>query len=192
MDAHTAAQKTVLMVLLAINGVMFVVEIVLGIYSQSTSLIADSLDMLADATVYSIGLYAVGKTARHKARAAYISGVFQIGLGAIVIIDVMRRFILGSEPESIIMILVGMAALLANVVCLKLISKHRNGEVHMRASWIFSKNDVLANLGTIIAGVLVFYLGSRLPDLVIGCMIALLVIKGGLAIIKDAKSEFCS
>jgi Co/Zn/Cd efflux system component len=103
--------------------------------------------------------------------------------------DVFRRFVWGSEPESILMIAIGMVALVANVICLKLISKHREGEVHMRASWVFSKNDVIANLGIIVGGLLVYALGSRFPDLLIGLAISIIVIRGGVHILKDAGNE---
>ncbi|MCW8827192.1 MAG: cation diffusion facilitator family transporter [Gammaproteobacteria bacterium] len=182
-------ESKVLITLLAINALMFVVEIVLGILSESTALIADSMDMLADATVYGIGLYAVGKAAIVKIKAAHISGLFQIVLGAAVAVDVIRRTIIGSEPESSLMIMVGIAALVANLICLRLISKHRDGEVHMRASWIFSKNDVIANIGIIVGGALVYLFDSRFPDLIIGLAISILVIRGGIHIIKDAASE---
>lgn len=182
-------QSRVLILLLAINGVMFVAEIIAGIIGDSTALIADSLDMLADATVYAIGLYAVGKSLMAKAKAAHISGIFQVMLGLGVLFDIVRRFIVGSEPEPLMMIVVGIVALIANSICLVLIYKHRQGEVHMRASWIFSKNDVIANLGVIGAGVLVAWLGSPWPDLIIGLVIAAIVVRGGLYIIKDANSE---
>ena len=168
---------------------MFVAEITFGIISESTALIADSLDMLADATVYGIGLYAVGRPMLSKIRAAYISGVFQIVLGATVAIDIIRRLILGSDPESLLMIIIGSIALIANTICLMLISKHKDGEVHMRASWIFSKNDVIANLGIIIGGCLVYFLNSRLPDIIIGIAITLIVIRGGILIVKEAAKE---
>lgn len=182
-------QSRVLVALLAINGAMFVVEIILGILSESTALIADSLDMLADATVYGIGLYAVGRSPLTKIRAAHVSGLFQMLLGAGVAVDVLRRLILGSEPESYMMVLVGMAALVANVICLWLIAKHRKGEVHMRASWIFSKNDVIANLGIIGGGVLVYLLDSRYPDILIGLIISAIVIRGGFHIMADTSRE---
>jgi Co/Zn/Cd efflux system component len=182
-------QSRILVMLLGINAFMFVVEIALGILSESTALIADSLDMFADATVYGIGMYAVGRPMSAKIRAAHLSGVFQIMLGALVSLDVLRRFAWGSEPESLLMISVGMVALMANVICLKLISKHREGEVHMRASWVFSKNDVIANLGIIVAGLLVYAIDSRYPDLVIGLAISIVVIRGGMQILKDADDE---
>ncbi len=188
-EIKNRAESKVLIILLCINAFMFFTEIILGLFSESTALIADSLDMLADATVYGIGLYAVGKSSSIKINAAHISGIFQIILGAIVSIDILRRLVWGSQPESYLMISVGIAALVANVVCLNLISKHRDGEVHMRASWIFSKNDVIANLGIIVGGLLVYSIGSRYPDLIIGIAISILVIRGGIHIIRDAKNE---
>jgi cation diffusion facilitator family transporter len=185
-------QKNVLISLLLINGVMFLFEISMGWYAQSTGLIADSFDMFADAVVYAIGLYAIGKSLRHKATAALISGWFQGLLGVMILLDISRRVVMGSEPLSEFMMIVGMIALLANIYCLKLIEKHKNGEVHMRASWIFSKNDVIANTGVILAGGLVWLFDSRWPDLVIGSIIAIIIFKGAGHIIKDARNELQS
>ncbi len=182
-------QAKVLWALLAINAVMFLVESITGFLAHSTGLIADSLDMFADAAVYGISLYAVGRSVTHKAKAAYLSGIFQLALGVGVVVEVARHFISGVEPQSLLMMGFGALALVANLCCLALLSKHREGEVHMRASWIFSTNDVLANLGVIAAGVLVAYFGSALPDLIIGSVIAASVIRGGVLIISDARSE---
>jgi len=182
-------QRRILILLLAINAVMFCVEFVIGLIGQSTGLIADAVDMLADALVYGVGLYAVGKTSGVKIRAAYISGVFQILLALGVLADVLRRYLFGSEPESLLMMVFGLLALGANIWCLLLIAKHRHGEIHMRASWIFSKNDVIANVGVMLGGLLVYLLDSHLPDLLIGFAIALIVIRGGAAIIKEALQE---
>ncbi|HEY9050200.1 MAG TPA: cation transporter [Gammaproteobacteria bacterium] len=182
-------QKNVLITLLAINGFMFVFELGLGWYAQSTGLIADSIDMLADAIVYGIGLYAIGKSIQHKAKAALLSGWFQGALGLMILLDIVRRVIVGSEPISALIMVVGVIALAANIYCLMLIEKHKDGEVHMRASWIFSKNDVIANTGVIIGGLLVWVLDSRWPDLVIGSLIALVIFNGARHIIMDARSE---
>jgi len=182
-------QKGTLITLLVINAFMFVFEIGLGWYAQSTGLIADSLDMLADAIVYAIGLYAIGKSLLHKANAALISGYFQGVLGLMILIDIIRRIFVGSEPVSMLMMIVGVIALVANIYCLRLIDKHKDGEVHMRASWIFSKNDVIANTGVIISGLLVWLLETRWPDLIIGTIIAMVILNGARLIIKDAKEE---
>ncbi len=188
-EINNHLEGRVLKILLSINAFMFMVEIILGILSESTALIADSLDMLADATVYGIGLYAVGKSPLVKIKAAHLSGIFQVVLGVLVFADVIRRLIYGSEPESLLMIFVGMAALVANVICLILISKYKRGEVHMRASWIFSKNDVIANVGIMISGGFVYLLETRFPDLIVGMIISIIVIRGGIDIIKDAYHE---
>ncbi|HHL45443.1 MAG TPA: cation transporter [Gammaproteobacteria bacterium] len=185
-------ERRTLIALFAINSVMFLAEFSAGIIGDSTALIADSLDMLADASVYAIGLYAVGRSLRVKAGAAQVSGIFQIVLGLGVLFDIVRRTFLGSEPEPSFMIVVGLVALAANTLCLLLIHKHRHGEVHMRASWIFSKNDVIANVGVIIGGLLVSSLNSSWPDLVIGLVIAAVVVRGGVHIIKDANATIAS
>ncbi|MGW8310729.1 MAG: cation transporter [Thiogranum sp.] len=176
-----------LIVLLVINAVMFLTELVLGWLAQSTGLIADSLDMFADAAVYAISLYAVGKGVLYQAKSAQVSGFLQVVLGLGVLFEVLRRLVFGSEPQSTLIMMVGVIALLANIICLVLISKHKEGGVHMRASWIFSTNDVIANLGVIVSGVLVATIGSRLPDLIVGTIISLIVIRGGIKILKDAK-----
>lgn len=186
-DQTENLERKTLLALLAINAVMFFTEITLGFLAESTGLIADSLDMLADAGVYGLSLFVVGKGIERQSRAASISGVLQIILGIGVIVEVTRRLLFGSEPESLLIIAVGTAALMANIYCLFLLSRHREAGVHMRASWIFSTNDVIANFGVIISGVLVLALDNRYPDLVIGAIISAVVIRGGLKILHEAK-----
>lgn len=181
--ATPEAEARTLQILLGINGAMFVAELGVGIAAQSAGLIADSLDMFADAAVYGLGLYAVGKSAAHKVRAAHWSGWLQVILAVGVLIEVARRFWFGSEPLSTLMIGMGLLALIANVACLYLISGHREGGAHMKASWIFSTNDVLANLGVILAGVLVAWTGSPYPDLIIGTLVGCVVLNGARRIL---------
>lgn len=189
MEAQNDQERKTLMIVLGINAFMFVFELVLGLVAESTGLIADSLDMFADASVYSIGLYAVGKSAALKGKAAQLSGIVQIVLAVLVLFDVLRRFLLGSEPVSILMMGVGLIALVANSICLSLISKHRDGGIHMRASVIFSTNDVIANTGVIVSGALVWALGTRYPDLVVGLIIAAVVLRGGIHILKETREH---
>lgn len=181
-------QRRTLRVVLAINTAMFVFEIVAGMLASSTGLIADSLDMLADASVYAISLYAVGRAASIRRRAATASGVLQLVLGFGVLIEAVRRFIGGGEPIGMAMMAMGVVALIANSICLKLIAKHKGGDVNFRASYIFSANDVIANIGVIVSGLLVLLLGSQLPDLIIGVVIAAVVIHGGFKILGEAKA----
>ncbi len=182
--ADDARERRTLRAVLAINAAMFVVERAAGWIAQATGLIADSLDMLADASVYGLSLYAVGRAPRLKLRAAHASGLLQAALAIGALIDVTRRALAGSAPEAPAMIAVSLLALAANVASLTLVSRHRAGGAHMRASVIFSTNDVLANLGVIAAGALVAWTGSRVPDLAVGTTVALLVLSGGVRILR--------
>jgi Co/Zn/Cd efflux system component len=188
-DTASAArlQRRTLWWVLLINAAMFVVELGWGLRAGSIALIADSLDMLADAGVYALALLAVGQNLRRQRRAAAVSGILQIGLALLVLADVLRRSLQGSEPVSGLMMGVGLLALVANLVCLALVFRHRGEGIHMRASVIFSSNDTIANAGVILSGLLVALLGSPLPDLIIGLAIALLVLRGGLRILRDVR-----
>ena len=170
--------------LLIINGFMFFCEFIAGWIAQSAGLIADSLDMFADAAVYGLAIYAVGKSIKMKLKAAHISGLLQVILALGALSEVLRRFIYGSEPVSNLMMIFGALALIANVTCLFLISDSKENGAHMKASWIFSANDVIANIGVILAGLLVTLTSSRYPDLVIGLIIALVVLNGARRILQ--------
>jgi cation diffusion facilitator family transporter len=182
-------ERRTLATLLAINAAMFVVEAIAGWLGESAGLLADSLDMLADASVYGISWAAVGRSRARQAGAATASGVLQVALGVGVLAEVVRRALFGSEPVSALMMGIGTVALAANVVCLALLSRHREGGVHMRASWIFSTSDVIANLGVIVSGLLVSLFGSRVPDLVIGTLISAVVLRGGFRILREARDH---
>lgn len=180
-------EANVLKTLLAINGLMFIFEIIFGLYAESMGLISDSLDMLADAAVYGLSLYAVGKALSMKKRAAKVSGILQMILAISVLIETIRRFYSGSDPEGLFMVGVSAVALIANVSCLIVLFKHKGGGVHMKASWIFSTNDVIANLGVIAAGLLVYFFNSSYPDLIIGLIVGIIVLRGSFSILKLAR-----
>ncbi|MDH0611810.1 cation transporter, partial [Stutzerimonas stutzeri] len=182
-SAESTQESRSLRLLLGINAFMFVVEMTAGLVARSAGLIADSLDMFADAAVYGLALYAVGRSVSLQVRAAHLAGVLQLILALGVLVEVFRRFVFGSEPESLIMMAVAFLALLANMGCLLLISKHREGGAHMKASWIFSANDVVINVGVIVAGALVAWSGSNYPDLIIGTVVGFIVLNGARRIL---------
>lgn len=179
-------QKKLLWTVLAINFVFFVIEMTTGLISKSMGLVADSLDMLADSFVYGISLFAVGGTLIRKRRIAKLAGYFQIILAVIGFVEVLRRFF-GVEklPNFSTMIIVSVFALIANGICLYLLQKSKSKEeAHMKASMIFTSNDVIINLGVIVAGLLVYWLNSNKPDLIIGTIVFILVIQGARRILK--------
>jgi Co/Zn/Cd efflux system component len=178
------AEARTLWTVLAINAAMFAVEMVAGWIAESTGLLADGLDMLADALVYGVALYAVGREPALKRWAARLCGGLQVVLALTALAEVVRRTLLGSEPAPPLMVSVSALALAANVTSLWLVAGHREGGVHMKATYICTANDVLANLGVILAGGLVAWTGSAIPDLVVGAAIAVVVFRGALRILR--------
>ena len=179
-----ALEARTLWALFAINAVMFVVELVAAWLAESAGLLADSLDMLADASVYAVALYAVGRSVALKRRAAHLTGWLQVTLALGTLGEVSRRLVFGSSPEAPLMMGIALLALAANITCLLLIARHRHFGIHMMAVYICSANDVIANAGVIVAGGLVAWTGSNVPDLVIGAVIGLVVLGGGIRILR--------
>jgi len=184
---ETKAQQRVLWIALILNATMFVAEVTAGVIANSTGLIADGLDMLADASAYAIALAAVGRSARFKANAATLSGGLLLVLGIGVLVDVVRRIVSGEPPEGVWMLAVAAVALAVNATVLRLLSKQRKDEVHIRATWIFTRADVVANIGVILAGVAVLLTGIRYFDLAVGAAIGVYVAKEALEILSEAR-----
>ncbi|HEY1015751.1 MAG TPA: cation transporter [Herpetosiphonaceae bacterium] len=181
----TASQRRLLMIVLLINASLFVVEVVMGLIANSMGLVADSLDMLADALVYGLSLYAVGRAVTTKRRVARTSGYFQFGLAFFGLAEVIRRVVWPTEePAFGFMIGISILALVGNVVSLLIIQRNQDQEAHMQASRIFTANDVVVNLGVISAGLLVWLTNSRLPDLVVGAIIFVVVARGAWRIVR--------
>lgn len=185
---NTGSQSKLLWTVLIINFSFFVFEMTTGFISNSMGLVADSLDMLADTAVYGLSLWAVGTAVSRKKKVATLSGYFQLAITAIGFIEVIRRFI-GTEeiPDFRIMLGVSILALIANSVCLYLLQKSKSQEAHMKASMIFTSNDVIINIGVFLAGVLVMLTQSMYPDLIIGAIVFLIVIRGAFRILKLGK-----
>lgn len=182
MTKDAALGRRALLILLGSNGVMFVVELVAGWRAQSMGLVADGLDMGADAAVYLLALLAVSASEARKRSAARFAGRVQLLLALVAMLEVMRRVVFGSDPESATMIALSLVALVVNIGCLAILRQHREGEVHLQAAWIFSATDVQANLGVLTAGALVDVFESALPDLFIGAIVCWLVLRGALRI----------
>ncbi|RNI27357.1 cation transporter [Rufibacter immobilis] len=187
-EEDAQGQRKLLWTVLMINFGFFVVEMTAGIISSSMGLIADSLDMLADALVYGLSLFAVGSTVSRKKSVARLSGYFQLTLAIVGFVEVVRR-VIGDEPtpDFRTMIVVSVLALVANAVCLYLLQKSKSKEAHMQATMIFTSNDIIINGGVIFAGLLVLFTGSAIPDLVIGAIVFVIVIRGAIRILRLAK-----
>lgn len=187
--SEAASQSKLLWSVLSINFAFFVIEMTTGLLSQSMGLIADSLDMLSDSFVYGISLFAVGGSLARKKGIATTAGCFQLILACIGFMEVLRRF-WGVErmPDHTLMIGISFLALIANALCLVLLQQSKSKEeAHMKASLIFTSNDVIINIGVIVAGACVLWLQSNLPDLIIGSLVFVLVLQGAVRILKLGK-----
>lgn len=188
-EVRTADERRVLFVSLSLNAGMAVIGGLAGWIAQSTGLLADALDMLSDATAYAIALVAIGRSTLFKINAARLSGGVLLLLGVIVLVEVVRRLIYGAEPLSLWMIGTALLSLAVNLTVLRMLAPMKSGEVHLRATWLFTRADVVANLGVILAGLLILWSGTPYPDFVIGTLIGLYVIKEAVEILRDARGE---
>lgn len=181
----TKQERKLLWQVLAINFFFFALEIITGFISGSMGLVADSLDMLADAIVYGLALFVVGKALSQKRKIARISGYLQLLLAVFGFVEVIRRFLgYGEAPNFKTMIAVSLFALVGNAVTLYLLQKSKSKEAHMQASMIFTSPDVIVNIGVMVAGALVYFTASNLPDLIVGTIVFALVAFGAYRILR--------
>lgn len=183
-----SAEKVPLIAALTINACFFLAELVAGILAYSLGLIADSLDMLADAIVYGMALAAVGGSATKKLGIAKLTGYFQGFLACAGLVEVLRRAVVGEgAPDYRTMIILSCLALVGNAATLFILNRTKGLGVHMKAAWICTSVDVQVNALVIGAGVVVYLTGSRYPDLVAGGLIFLLVANGARKILALGK-----
>lgn len=182
-------QSKTLWIVLAINGVMFCLELVVGLLAGSVALQADSLDMLSDTLVYGFSLYAIGKSDRWRSGSAFLKGSIMAVFGIGVLIQSGYKFFAGGVPESNFMFLMSIVALIANTGCLLLLSKHRTDDLNMHSTWICSRNDIIANSSVFVAAGLVAITQSKLPDLVVGLLITVIFLKSAISILKASFIE---
>jgi Co/Zn/Cd efflux system component len=187
-NTDTDQERKLLWQVLIINFFFFALELTTGLIANSMGLVADSLDMLADAVVYGLALLVVGSTTTRKKNIAKFAGYFQLALAILGFVEVIRRFV-GIEvmPDFQTMIIVSALALVANIISLYLLQKSKSKEAHLQASMIFTSNDVVVNLGVILAGILVFLTKSKFPDLIVGTIVFVIVGQGAFKILKLSK-----
>lgn len=174
---------------LMLNVLLVIILIVSGIVAQSNALLANGLDNLSDAAVYGLSYFALFKGLKWQIRAARVSGVMLIILAIGVTVEAIRGFLYGSEPLGSTIMIMSIIAAAINILSLKVLKSTHTENVNLRAAWKFSINDLLANLGALVAGLLVIVLRTNIPDLIVGLLIAIYATKEGIEILKDAKNE---
>ena len=184
--AHQADQRRVLVTVLAINAAMFLIEFGAGLIAGSAALMADSVDMLGDALVYSLSLYAIARSARWKGGAALAKGGFILIFGIGVLVEIAVKITTGVPPQSTIMLAFASLALAANLACLRLLWRFRAQDVNMASTFECSRNDVIANTGVIAAAVAVALSGSPWPDIIVAGVIAAIFLRSAIRVIGAA------
>lgn len=184
--ARQSDQRRVLVTVLGINAVMFVLEFGAGIVAGSTALMADASDMLGDALVYGVSIYAISRSDRWKAGAALFKGVLILLLAIGIAVNVVDRVTSGVPPSSLLMTVFGALALAANLVCLRLLWRFRAQDLNMASTFECSRNDVISNVGVLVAAVAVTLLQSPWPDIVIGSAMAILFVRSSIRVILAA------
>jgi Co/Zn/Cd efflux system component len=184
--AARAEQRRVLIVVLVINAAMFVVEFTAGLVARSAALQADSVDMLGDALVYALSLFAVHRGARWQAGAAFAKGLVILGFFVFVVVEISLKLAYGVTPSSGLMLVFGTLALAANLICLRLLWPFRALNINMRSTFECSRNDVIANMGVLVAAAGVALAGSGWPDIIVGGVIAALFLRSALSALREA------
>ncbi len=181
--------KTVLWIIIAINIVMFVVEMGASIPSESMALRADALDFLGDSFTYTITLLAIGHSLHWRASAALFKGMTLAGMGLWVFgSTVYRVFVLGL-PNEFIMGSIALVAFAANMTSALLLLKFRNGDSNVRSVWLCTRNDVIGNLAVMVAAGGVYLTETQWPDLLVALLMASLFLHSALLIARQALSE---
>ncbi|MBT5469520.1 MAG: cation diffusion facilitator family transporter [Nitrospina sp.] len=182
-------KRNILVWVLIINGSMFFIEGIYGWLAQSSALMADALDMLGDAAIFGFSLYVIRLGALWQSRAGYIKGVIMALFSISVLAGAVYRSFNPVVPEATTMGIIGFMALAANLICAIMLLGFRDSDINMRSAWLCSRNDVLANVGVLLAAAGVAWTQSPWPDLVVGVSISALILKSAIEVLKDAKLE---
>jgi len=181
--------RVMLWIALAINGAMFLIEIIAGLAAGSVSLQADALDFLADAGNYGISLFVIGMALQIRAGAALFKGATMGVFGLWVIGATIWHAVSGTLADAVTMGAVGFAALIANAAVFAFLWAYRSGDSNMRSVWLCSRNDVIGNMAVLLAALGVFGTGTGWPDIIVAAIMAVLALQGAWAVIRQAQAE---
>lgn len=190
LDALRGRQSRVLKIVMAINIALFLTEIIAGYIASSLSLMADSLDSLGDALVYAFSLYVLYRSERWRAGAALLKGVIMLGFGLAISTALVARILTPVAPIAEMIGIFGVIALCCNLTCLLMLTRHRSDDINMESVWLCSRNDIIANIGVIIAGIGVELTGSMWPDVLVGAIIAVIFLRSAVYVLSQASKEY--
>lgn len=188
--ALQSEQRRVLVAVLLINATMFIIEFGAGLVAGSAALMADASDMLGDALVYGVSIYALSRSDRWKAGAAILKGVVILLLALSIGVNIVVKLNSGLPPSSTIMLIFGGVALVANLSCLLLLWRFRSHDVNMASTFECSRNDVISNVGVLVAAAAVAAFTSPWPDILIGAAMAAIIFRSSVRVLSQAVPQF--
>jgi Co/Zn/Cd efflux system component len=188
-DGLSKGYRRALWVVIALNALLFVVEMTAGVAAGSKALQADALDFLGDTATYAISLAVIGRSLRVRSTAALIKGASLSVMGVGVLGSTLYRVFVVGVPEAEVMGLVGVLALAANLASVLLLVKWKDGDANVRSVWLCSRNDAIGNIAVLVAASGVWATHTGWPDLIVAGLMASLFLWSSLHIIRQARSE---
>lgn len=188
-NQRSAGYRKLLWIALAINFLMFAVEVLSSFRGGSVSLLADSLDFLGDAANYGISLFVLGMSVAVRAYASRLKAASMLGFGFWVLGMACWHLHTGQLPSVPTMGIVGACALFANGAVAALLFRYREGDSNMRSVWLCTRNDVLGNVAVLLAALGVFGTGSAWPDLVVAAIMSTLALTSAVHILRQSRAE---
>lgn len=189
LDLGSADKRRTLWLVFGLNVAIAIGFFATGYLADSNALLANGLDNSSDAVVYLLSLLALTRSRVWKRAAARVSGVMLLLFSVGVLLDAVRRYLEGSDPGGLTMILMAIVAGAVNLWCLRLLNRMKDKDVNLRAATTFSFNDFISNGGIVIAGIIVMLTGANWPDLVVGVAVACVAFYGGIEIMRDAHMD---
>jgi Co/Zn/Cd efflux system component len=182
--------RQAVMMVAGLNLAYFAIEFSVALVIGSVSLFADSIDFLEDAAVNGLILVALGWNARTRALVGMALAVILLAPGAATAWMAWQKFNLPVPPAPVPLTLAGSGALAVNLFCAFLLARFRTHAGSLtRAAWLSARNDALANIAIIAAGIVTAVTLSAWPDLIVGLGIFLLNLDAARQVYLAARAE---
>ena len=188
-DGMDLRYRRVLWLVIALNGIMFVVEMAAGRLAGSQALQADALDFLGDTLTYGMSLAVIGRSLAVRSNAAIVKGLSLLGMGLFVFGSTVYQVLVLGVPSAEVMGVIGFMALAANVASVLLLMRYKDGDANVRSVWLCSRNDAIGNVAVMIAAGAVALTASAWPDLIVAAAMAALFLSSATQILRQAWRE---
>ncbi|TYC79971.1 cation transporter [Stappia sp. BW2] len=189
-DGMSTDYRRRLWLVIALNGGMFIVEMIAGQAAGSKALQADALDFFGDAVTYGISLAVIGASLKTRALAALAKGTSLFLMGVWVAATTLYQVFVLGVPEAAVMGSIGFLALAVNLSSVLLLVRYKDGDANVRSVWLCSRNDAIGNVAVMLAAAGVWGTASAWPDLIVAGLMAALFVSSSVQILSQAIREY--